>query len=168
MKNKIIILLLLTLLLTGCGIFNLDGFIMPDDMEFMVVVESLDTPEKICDYMKENFTYELHAFYAPDPYTLWKTKKADCNDYATFGQFVANWHGYETWQIQMQFEGDGIFSHCIAVYKEKELSYTDLDYYEYEFDSFKEIVERVCSYRNRDCRKYKVYDYKMNLIEVGN
>ena len=45
---------------------------MPDDLEFLEVVESLDTPEKICGYMKENFTYKLHPFYAPDPYTFWK------------------------------------------------------------------------------------------------
>jgi len=87
--KKIILLILILILLTGCGIFNLNGWICPDDGEFLAVIEELDTPQKIGDYMLENFTYEAHNFYAPDPYTLWKTKKGDCNDFSTFGVFIA-------------------------------------------------------------------------------
>jgi len=44
--------------------------------EFLLVVEELDTPQKICGYMRNNFEYELHIYYAPIPQTLWMKKKA--------------------------------------------------------------------------------------------
>ncbi len=75
MKKYIIILILMTLTLTGCGIYNINSFVLPDDLEFIQTIEQLDTPEKICQYMKENFIYKAHYIYAPDPYTFWKIKK---------------------------------------------------------------------------------------------
>lgn len=168
MKKLLIIFLISLIFLSGCGLYNLSNFTLPDDLEFLSLIEKLDTPKKICDYMKKNFTYEPHAFYAPDPYTLWKTGKGDCNDFATFGIFVANYHEYETYVIKIKFKNDINFSHCIAIYSEKKLSYSDNDYYEYGFDNFQEIVERVCFYRNKNYVEYCIYNYSMEVIEGGS
>ena len=122
--------------------------------------------------MQANFTYELHAIYAPDPYTLWKTKKGDCNDFSTFGVFIAHWHGYETYQIEIYYSGT-IKKHWIAVYTEDDgLSFTDNQYYfnnyGYFFDTFREIVEFDCKYfPDKELRKYSVKDYENNIVEEG-
>lgn len=171
--KKIILLVLSLIFLTGCGIFDLNNFIIPDDLEFIAVVESLNTPEKICEYMKEDFTYQKYAFYAPSPYRLWLTKNGDCNDFATFGVFVANYHNYETYQIQI-FWKDVIYRHWIAVYAEDEgLSFSDSQCYSFcfsktYFKTFDEIVKFDCEYHtDHKIKKYKVYDYDMNIIETG-
>jgi hypothetical protein len=166
--KKIFILILLTIFLTGCGIFNLSNFVMPDDLEFLEVIKELDTPEKICAYMEENFIYEAHLFYAPDPYTLWKNKKGDCNDFSMFGIFVANFYGYETYQIIMSFKGI-ILEHYIGVYKENgKYNYSDLqDYIPINVDTFKEIVLYCADTFKYELKNYKVFDYDNNLIEKG-
>ncbi|GAJ14905.1 unnamed protein product, partial [marine sediment metagenome] len=107
MKKALLIIFILSIIfLAGCsGIFNLNGWIWPDDLEFMALIEELDTPQKISDYMRENFIYKANVIYAPDPYTLWKTGEGDCNDLETFARFVANWHGYETYQIKIYYSG---------------------------------------------------------------
>lgn len=162
--KKLIIILIIALLTSGCGIFNLDGWITPDDEEFIKLVEELDTPEKIGNYMEENFTYEIHDFYAPDPYIMWKIKKGDCNDMSTFGVFVVDYHNYETYQIEI-FDNT-LFQHYVAVYDEDIwYSITDCQDYYFGFDSFEEIVEYVCYIRNKIWTKYIVYDYNMNIVE---
>jgi len=141
---------------------------MPDDIEFLAVVESLDTPEKICTYMKENFTYKTHLIYAPDPYTFWKLKEGDCNDFANFASFVANYHGYETWQVHIYFNEPSF--HIIVIYKESngysfssnQFHYPKDDVY---YNNFRECVDRDFLYRSKDWSFYKVYDYENNLIE---
>jgi len=162
--KRLFILILLTVFLSGCGIFNLNGFIMPDDLDFLAVVESLDTPEKICGYMKDNFIYKYHSLYAPNPYTLWKTKEGDCNDFSTFGVFVANYHGYTTYQIDIKFNNK-IMNHYLAVYVENN-GYTfssNMEYYPWICESFIDVIK---CYTN-NLKSYKVYDYDMNLIEEG-
>ena len=165
--RKIILLLIVLIFLTGCsGIYNLINFVLPDDVEFIACIKELDTPEKISNYILENFTYEVHDFYAPDPYILWKTKKGDCNDMSTFGVFVADYHGYETWQIKI-FD-NSLYKHYVAVYDEDIwLSITDNQYYFFGFDNFEEIVNYVCYIRDRKWTKYIVYDYWNNEVEIG-
>lgn len=174
-KALLIIGILSVIFLTGCsGIFNLNGFIVPEPgkAEFMTIVEKLDTPQKISDYMLENFTYQKHTFYAPSPYQLWLTKNGDCNDMSTFGVFMADYHGYETYQIQIFYKGT-LWRHCIAVYVEEGgMSFTDNWYYFNNwgdwFETFKEIVEFDCKYfLGKELKKYIVKDYENNIVKVG-
>ena len=159
MKKYIIILILISLTLTGCGIYNLNSFILPDDLEFIQTIEELDTPEKIANYMQENFIYQVHRIYAPSPYILWKIKEGDCNDFATFGIFVANYHGFKTWQIIISYK-NSINKHAIAIYQEDLLSITNKKRYFIGFNSFEEIANIY-----PDWSKYIVYDYYGNVIE---
>lgn len=171
--KKLFVLILLTVLLitslSGCGLYNLNNFVLPDDAEFLALVQELDTPQKICNYMEDNFTYEFHI-YTLDPYTLWQTKKGDCLDFATFAVFIANCHGYETYQIRISF--NSLLKHRIAVYVEDEgLSFSDCQCHSYYlsktyFDNFKEIVNYDCEYNiGKEWSKYIVYNFDMQVIE---
>jgi len=174
MRRKISLLisiLLMAIFLSGCGIFNLNGWLLPNDIEFIKVIENLRTPQEISDYMMNNFVYEQHAFYAPDPYMLWKTGKGDCNDMSTWGCFVANYHNYETWQIKIYYLNDPFWQHWIAIYKENDgLSFSDNQYYSFYlgktyFDSFREIVEFDSEYfPEKEWAKFIVYDYSGEII----
>jgi len=177
--KKVILLIIVGLiltLLTGCsGVFDLGGFVVPEihKTEFMACIEQLYTPQKIANYMQENFTYEKHAFYAPSPYTLWLTKNGDCNDFSTFGVYAANYHGYETYQVRIFYKN---FSgkHCLAIYKENGLyNFSDNQYYfPVNYDNIYDIV-KLDSQWMYYCygyiwSKYEIYDYNNNLIEEVN
>lgn len=165
--KKFILLITILILLTGCGgIYNLNNFMLPDDSEFLAVVESLDTPEKITNYMEDNFTYKLFRLANFSPYNIWKNKKGDCNDYMAFSTWIANYHGYKTYHIIITFI-DEKDRHSIAVYKESKYSFSDCEmYFLPEYDTFLEIVEYDCFLRRKNWSKYTVYDYNMDIVEV--
>ena len=166
--KKVILLSIILIFLTGCGgLYDLNNFILPDDIGFLALIEELDTPRKIVDYMGKNFTYERHIFYTPDPYVLWKTKKGDCNDFSTFAVFIANYHGYGGYQIKLQ--GNGLNIHWLAVYLESgQYSYSNNTHYYYvQLNEFRYIV-MDWHYKNRlNWISYIVYDYNMNIVETG-
>lgn len=169
--KKIILSIIILIFLTGCGLYDLNDFVMPDDTEFINVVEELNTPQKIGNYMENNFEYEAHGFYNPDPYILWQIKKGDCNDFATFGAFIANYHSYKTWRIKIYYKNT-INNHCIVVYKEDDgLSFTDNQYYNrylpgfFRFNNFRDIVQHNSSITLKIWTRYIVYDYWDNLVE---
>lgn len=172
MKKILLLLILLVMLTSGCGLFNLNNWVVPDDEEFLVVVEELDTPKKTCQYMLDNFEYEPHLFISLSPYQLYTTRKGDCDDFATFGIFIANYHNYKTFLIKIYYK-DCIYKHYLAIYKENNLyNFSDSQYYfPVDYYSFYDIVEldsqwAFCSY-GYIWLKYKVYDYEMNVIEEG-
>lgn len=158
--KKIILLAMILVFLVGCGT-------PPDNGEFMACIEKLDTPEKIGDYMLENFEYEVHDFYTLEPYELWKTKKGDFDDFSAFGVFVADYHGYITWQIKIY--DDTWYKYYVAVYDE-DIWYgiTDNRDYYYGFDTFREIVDHVCEIRDKVWIRYVVYDYWDDVVEEVN
>ena len=166
--KRILLITMVCLLLSGCGIYNLDNFVTPNDTEFIAVVESLDTPEKIAKYMLYNFTYEIHNFYAPDPCTLWQTKKGDCNDMSTFGTWVANYHGYTTYQMKIFFKGSQ-FTHYVAIYDEGNSKYsiTNDQFFDFWFYNFEDIVDYSSDLVCSEWTSYKVFDYDNNMIEKG-
>lgn len=160
--KKIILLLILTIFLSGCSVFNLDDFVLPDDIEFLKIIENLNTPEKICNYMEENFEYEFHPLKTLTPYNLFLHRKGDCDDFATFAIYISNYHGYETYQIKIYFSGT-LIRHYLGVFVENGI-YTfssNRDYYPWLNDTFTDVVE---CYTNKYIF-FKVYDYNMNLIE---
>ena len=164
--KKIIFFLILIIFLSGCSVFNLNNFVLPNDIEFISCIEKLDTPEKICDYMKDNFTRKDNIFYNPDPYTLWLIQEGDCNDLCTFAMFVANYHRYKTFQIQISFKGTFI-KHVLGIYLESDkYTYSNFKaYYPLNVSSFSEIISHYFTNHELELKSYKVYDYNMNLIE---
>ncbi len=172
MKKLLVLFIIFTLFLSGCGIYNLNYFVLPDDSGFLALIEELDTPKKISDYMIENFTYEIHLLYAPNPYILWQNKKGDCDDFAHFGMFIANHHDYETFLVKIQYEKNAV-KHYIAIYKENNLyNFSDNQYYYFVgHDNFHSIVifdsQLMYNYYGYILSRYTIYDYDMNVIEQG-
>ena len=167
MKKLLVLFVILTLFLSGCGIYNISSFVLPDDSEFIALIEELDTPYKICEYIQDNFTYEEHVYTLLTPYQLYTRKNGDCDDCSNFAVFIANYHGYETYQIAIYFLGDK-YKHFVAVYKEEKYSFSDNgDYFtgKYNYNSFLEIVNYECYLRDKTWIKYIVYDYDMNIVE---
>ena len=165
--KKIALLIIVLILLSGCGIYNLNNFVVPDDIEFIAVIDSLNTPRKICRYMADNFEWELSLWRSYSPYKMWllntQNKTGDCNDYSCFAVFVANWHEYETYQIDIVYKNHSI-RHLLAVFVENDrYNYSsDAYYYSIQVNTFREIIEHHC---NAECKSYKVYDYEMRVIE---
>lgn len=165
--KKLLILLIFIFFLSGCGIYNLNSFVLPDDIEFLALVQELNTPEKICQYMADNFVYEPHNILLV-PYQLYITKKGDCDDFAIFGIFFANYHNYETYQIAL-FYKDIRYNHYLAVYKENnKYNFSDnQSYILLEATDFREIANRYnFPLRNIVWLKYIVYDYDMNVVKT--
>lgn len=166
--KKTILAILILILLTGCsGLYGLNSFVLPDDGEFLALVEELDEPRKIGRYMLDNFTYVPHGLYTPGPYILWQIQEGDCNDFATFGVFIANYHGYETYQIIIYYK-DTVYKHALAIYKENNLyNFSDNQYYILiGAIDFKEIVEYDKYLTGKDWSKYIVYDFDMNIVKT--
>jgi hypothetical protein len=164
MKKLLFLLILSIFFLNGCT-YNLNTFVLPDDAKFFAIVESLTTPKEIVQYMKNNFTFATYGYtYALDPYTLWKTKKGDCDDFSNFATFIAHHHGYETWQITLIWDWHDI-PHRIAVYKEGN-SYSISGNLEYSngYTSIQDIL----SVWIKSLDRYIIYDYEMNILEDWN
>lgn len=153
-------------MIVGCARFIPGDYVVPDDGGFITIIASLYNPEEISQYMLANFTYEAHDFIVQTPYELYISKKGDCDDFSAFGVFIANYHDYETWQIEI-FDNT-FYQHYVAVYNENVwLSITDNQYYYFGFSGFEEAVDYVCYIRNKIWTKYIVYDYWNNIIETG-
>ena len=122
--------------------------------------------------MKNNFSYKPHPHISLTPYQLYITRKGDCNDLSTFAIFISNWHGYETYQIEI-FYKNTTDTHMLAVYKENSIySYSDNQhYYIKSYDNFSTIVKvnsgLKYSYYGYIWSSYTVYDYNMNIVEKG-
>jgi len=125
--------------------------LLPDDPSFIATIEELDTPKKIGDYMVKNFTYELHDPGCQDIYILWKTQNGVCADFANFGTTIADYHGYETYEINAVANYPGYetdVGHALGVYAEDgRYTYSSNQYYYsgIKFNTFEEIVDDYCS-----------------------
>ena len=134
--------------------------------EFLKIVKELNVPQKICTYMAKNFEYELHTACALVPYLLWERKKGDCDDFCTFGTYIANYHGYKTFQIFINFKAYTL-GHVLAVYKQNgKYNYSsNWNYFPIRANNFEEIVDHYSSFDDEyEIKNYEVYDYEKNLI----
>lgn len=168
--KKIILLIIILILLTGCNngneLYNLNDFILPNDSEFLTLIEELDTPERTCQYMQNNFEYENNSI-ALTPYQLFLIEKGNCDDFKNWAIYFPNYHEYETYQILIEFpsyEYEDDEYHMIGVFKEG--NYYNISenmlYVECFCESFKEIMNFNLYH---GWISYKVYDYDMNIIE---
>ena len=161
MKKLLFLYILFIFILSGCGIYNLNNFVLPDNIEFLALIEELDTPEKICNYMLENFTYETNSILL-NPYKLFITKNGNCDDFSFFATFIAHYNNYETYQILIEFPLKKY--HVIGVFKEG--NYYNISenllYIECFCENFREIMN---FYFYKNWLSYNVYDYDMNIVE---
>jgi hypothetical protein len=155
----------------GCrfvGLLNVSNTVLPDDLDFLRVISSLNAPKKIVNYMEENFYCSTQNFYNVTPYELFLGKAGDCSDFSTFASFVANYHGYETYQIVLYIK-DMNLAHALAVFLEDgSFNYSsNFYYYRIRAGNFRNIVEHYVSAHNMGYYYYRVYNYKLILVEDG-
>jgi len=165
--KKIILLIIILIFLTGCsGLYNLSNFVIPDDLEFIALIKELDTPERICNYMKDNFIPMEFNKYDYDPYEMWKIKTGDCNDYSNYAKFCAHYNGWKVYQIYIRFRD---CAHIMNIYKiTNGYLLSDWDYLHPNiYNDFNEILEFFIGL-NSDWTFYKIYDYDMNIVEQGH
>jgi hypothetical protein len=123
--------------------------------------------------MKENFEHEMNLWSCYSPYQMWlanlKSRAGDCNDMSCFASFVANYHGYETYQIHVIYERD-LISHFLCVFVEdnrytysSNFNYVPLSY----VNTFKDVVNHYLPFQTKKFKEYIVYDYNNNIVERG-
>ena len=153
----ILIMILLMLLLTGCWTYSLNGFVVPNDIQFQECVSGLNTVPKIARYMTDNFTYKIRLLIALDPYDMWRIEAGDCNDYAAFGVFVARYHGIEAYQVYITYTGEKYNYHVNAVYKVGDYwALTDSWVYFGLFRSIEEAVTLHADYCERIIKNWYI------------
>ena len=167
-----ILIVLVVILFTSCwtgmeiGWLTINDFIIPDDYEFLILIEKLFTPFLIAAYMQNNFEYE-YSRYAKTPYQLWKIKKGDCNDFALFATFVARYHGYEAYMVRIFFEDQKI-NQWIGVYWEEIISLYTCTSNQYLLcyvaKDIESLVNIISKFSDKNWLKYEVYD-DMNIVE---
>ena len=133
MKNKLIILLsflVIVAILTSCIENQLD---VEYSEIFSEVVNQLDTPEKLLEYMRDNFTeawHEGHISYSPE--VFFDIKEGGCKELATFGSYVLDQHGYEVKIMCVKLSGELVGQHSLTLFRDKD-------------DKLKYITNNMCN-----------------------
>jgi len=177
MKKAFLIISILSIIfLTGCNGFNLNAWVCPDDLEFVELINSLNTPEKICKYM-EGFEWNI-SIHTYSPYQMYLANlegwndTGDCDDFANFATWIAHQHGYKVYKIMMWCKYTGFYGlplilpHVMGIYVEGG-KYTYSNNYLYNplyADDFKSIV-RDYELTQYPVISYQVYDYENNKVE---
>jgi hypothetical protein len=177
MKKLIILFIIIIFLplISGCTLpdeseqilpfSHLKDFNMPKDSEFIDTIETLDTPEKICQYMSNNFTgYEnLEDDYTP--YQMFQIKQGDCADYSCFAAFTANYHNFETYLVYIVLDVPWLETtqaHLFTVYKvDNHYAFSDYSYYTDGFNSISDIIDTYAWVTH-----YTIYDCQMNIVDT--
>ena len=158
-------LIMCLIVCTGCKILNISDWVAPDDLDFIILVDELNTPEKISDYMMDNFKYGFVKGLIT-PYELYLTKVGNCNDFAYFGRWIAHYHDYSTYWIRIFFT-TGTSRHIIQIYVEGEYNYsTNQKYCPIQADTFRGcVLDYILYYSKKELEKFDVYNYQGVLIE---
>ena len=181
--KKLILIVLACFILTGCEftlpsgdivtsgvIYDLNDFEVPNDSEFIAIIEDLTTPTKIVDYMADNFEHVISLWYCYSPYQMWvaNIKAGDCNDMSNFAVWVASYHGYTTYQVWVFYKGERV-SHMLGVFVEDgKMNYSsNTSYHKLQTLSFRDIAEDNCIRFGKELKGYRVLDFNENLIEKG-
>jgi len=141
--------------LPGVGLYQ-------DDPEFINLVNTLNNPKKISQYMENNISYKVLS--GPhSPYQTYLSKEGDCGDYAVFASGIANFHSYECYYIIMNWTCGAC--HAITVYNMGGY-YTyssNYLYFDQRFDSIEECVNHCAStyigYIEGTLSSYEVYNW---------
>lgn len=133
MKSKLKIalsFLVIAVILTSCSGNQLD---VENILSFTEVVNQLDTPEKLLEYMKDNFTeawHEGHISYSPE--VFFNIKEGGCKELATFGSYVLEQHGYEVKIMLVELSGELKGQHALTYFRDKD-------------DTLKYITNNMCN-----------------------
>jgi hypothetical protein len=177
MKKLIILLIIIIFLslVSGCTLPNkpeqllpfshLKDFNMPKDSEFINTIETLNTPEKICNYMENNFMPLENLENDYTPYQMFQIKQGDCADYSCFAAFTANYHNFETYLVYIVLDVPWLETtqaHLFTVYKVGNYyAFSDYFYYTDGFNTISDIIDTYVWITH-----YTIYDSQMNIVDT--
>ena len=123
----VILFLVLAIFLTGCsggGIVTLAT--ETEEGDFQEVVNSLDTPEKLVEYMAKNFKHYVEVYGEPpdeyNPYLpedFFYIRVGNCEDFSAFSSYVLYQHGYNVFLLYYMFlshENGDTYGHTVSVF----------------------------------------------------
>jgi len=130
MKMKyyfVIFFLVLAVFLVGC---SGGGIATPatetEEGDFQEVVNLLDTPEKLVDYMAKNFKHYVEVYGEPpddyNPYLsedFFYIRVGNCEDFSAFSSYVLDQHGYNVFLLYyklLSHDNGDIYGHTISVF----------------------------------------------------
>lgn len=173
----LIVCLGLALLMTGCDwsdyIYDMNQCVPPEQYSqaFANVIYSLNTPQKICNYMAANFDYEAHPYDVQSPYETWTSKEADCNDsseffvYACYVNRIGSKSGYAGCQIYLTRSDQK--AHTLGLYWDG--SYWDysnvFNYKNVNKSTFAAIVQHYDDSIGASVVDYIVYNFGMQVVQ---
>jgi len=111
-----------------------DGGMDQYDSQFISLKNELNDPLKLENWLQQNTQWVYHLWLYT-PYEFYLKKKGDCADYAVFNCYILNYHGYDTYSVQITYKN--ILKHpqhVIAVFKNNRDWYSGT-LYEYSFFS---------------------------------
>lgn len=135
-----------------------------DNSSFDSCIDGLDTPEEICDYMSDNFTW---SYPSSHPYDVWKHEHGICGSFANFGRYTARQNGYTAYRMDLCWVG---MCHAIAIYdmeqKEDEYDYSSSQYYyPIRAHTFMEIALHCADSFDETLTYYNVIDWYGSSVE---
>jgi uncharacterized protein YdcH (DUF465 family) len=123
----VIFFLVLAIFLVGC---SGGGITTPatetEEGDFQEVVNLLDTPEKLVDYMAKNFKHYVEVYGEPpdgyNPYLpedFFYIRVGNCEDFSAFSSYVLDQHGYDVfllYYMALSHENGDIYGHTVSVF----------------------------------------------------
>ena len=130
MKRKyyvIILFLVLAIFLSGCsGGGIVTAATETEEEDFQEVVNLLDTPEKLVEYMSRNFKHYAEVYGEPpgeyNPYLpedFFHIQVGNCEDFSAFSSYVLDQHGYNVfllYYMALSHENGDIYGHTVSVF----------------------------------------------------
>ena len=160
MKSKIslsVLVICLIFVLVGCS-----GVVIPTTASFQETISSLDTPEKLSDWMLKNIEYESHyeiwvetgIMYRATPEEIFESKCGCCAEFAIFACAVFEYHGYETEIFTISVASDPSKGHAVCVYQSSSLLYIiNVGRIEGPYQTYQDIAFAY----HKDWSQYRLY-----------
>ncbi len=176
MKSKIslsVLVICLIFVLIGCpGVVTPINEAPETTADFQETISSLDTPEKLSDWMLKNIKYESHyeiwvetgVQYIASPEEIFESKRGGCADFAVFACAVLEYHGYETEILGISIASDPSKGHAVCVYHSPSLLYTiNVGRIEGPYQTYRDIAFA----HHKDWSRYRLYYSWSTYQELG-
>lgn len=176
MKSKILLsvfVICLIFVLVGCsGVVSPITEATETTADFQETISSLDTPEKLSDWMLKNIKYESHyeiwvetgVNYIASPEEIFESKRGCCAEFAVFACAVLEHHSYEAEILSISVAADPSQGHSVCVYQSSSLLYIiNVGRIEGPYQTYQDIAFAL----NKDWSEYRIHDSWSTYQELG-
>ncbi|MBU4349405.1 transglutaminase-like domain-containing protein [bacterium] len=171
MKSKIslsVLVICLIFVLVGCsGVVSPINEATEPTANFQETISSLDTPEKLSDWMLKNIKYESHYGLSVgrlSPEEIFESKCGCCAEFAIFACAVLEYHGYETEIFTISVASDPSKGHAVCAYHSSSLlNIINVGRIEGPYQTYQDIAFDL----NKDWSEYHLYYSWSTYQELG-